>query len=51
MFDDPRRGDDPRDRDEDPRDRNERHRDRDDDVGPHLGHGPRVETKIGTQPA
>ena len=34
MFDDPRWGDDPRDRDEDPRDRNERHRDRDDDTDP-----------------
>jgi hypothetical protein len=40
MFDDPRWGDDPRDRDDDPRDRNERHRDRDDDSGPHLGRGP-----------
>ena len=39
MFDDPRWGDDPRDRDEDPRDRSEPHRDRDDDTGPHLGRG------------
>jgi DNA-binding MarR family transcriptional regulator len=40
VFDDPRWGDDPRDRDEDPRDRHARGRDRDDDAGPHLGRGP-----------
>lgn len=39
MFDDPRWGDDPRDRDDDPRDP-ERDRDRDDDdAGPHIGRG------------
>jgi len=37
MFDDPRWGDDPRDRDDDPRDP-ERDRD-DDDAGPHIGRG------------
>lgn len=40
MFDDPRWGDDPRDREDDPGDRRERNRDRDDDAGPHLGRGP-----------
>jgi hypothetical protein len=40
MFDDPRWGDDPRDRDDDPRDRDERDRDRDDDGGLHIGRGP-----------
>ena len=40
MFDDPRWGDDPRDRDEDPRDHHARSRHRDDDAGPHLGRGP-----------
>jgi DNA-binding MarR family transcriptional regulator len=40
MFDDPRWGNDPRDRDEDPRDRHGRSRDRDDGGGPHLGRGP-----------
>jgi hypothetical protein len=39
MFDDPRWGDDPRDRDDDPRNP-ERDRDRDDDGGPHFGRGP-----------
>jgi len=40
MFDDPRWGDDPHDRNDDPRDRHARSRDRDDDGGPHLGRGP-----------
>lgn len=42
MFDDPRWGDDPRDRDDDPRDP-ERDRD-DDDAGPHIGRGPSSHT-------
>ena len=40
MFDDPRWGDDPRDRDDDPRDRDERELERPEDAGLHPGRGP-----------